>query len=163
MKLSTRSRYGLRALIELAARHGGGPINMQDIADHEQVSRKYLDTLFASLKVAGLVASRRGLGGGWILTRSPEAIRLGEVMLALEGSMALVSCTERPDSCVRSPACVAHELYNELDEALAEVLQRYTLADMVGRRAQLEQVLEQLPQGADLCHPRGEGTSSPDR
>ena len=150
MKLSTRSRYGLRAMIELAAHHGQGPTNLAEIAAHQQVSRKYLDTMFNSLKVAGLAMSRRGQGGGWVLTRAPHEIRVSEVMTALEGSLALVPCVEFPDTCARLKACVTHDIYVETTKALIEVLDRYTLADMVERRAELDVDAAWIA-GGDLC------------
>jgi len=153
MKLSTRSRYGLRAAVELAGRYGQGTTNMQEIADRQQVSRKYLDTLFASLKVAGLVVSRRGLGGGWELARAPAEIRIGELLEALEGSLGLVQCVEHPDCCPRHEACVARELYVEMNEAIRGVLDRYTLDDLVGRRLELEQLFPEVGSDAVLCAP----------
>jgi Rrf2 family transcriptional regulator, cysteine metabolism repressor len=146
MKLSTRSRYGLRAIVELASRHGEGTTSMQQIASAQQVSRKYLDTLFYSMKMAGLVVSRRGLGGGWELTRPPKAITAVEVLEALEGSLALVQCVEFPDTCIKTESCVTRELYVELDEAIRAVLSRRTLADLVARREELDAL---APTGAD--------------
>jgi len=146
MKLSTRSRYGLRAIVELAARHGTGTTSMQEIADAQQVSRKYLDTLFYSMKMAGLVVSRRGLGGGWELTRPPDRIGAIEVLEALEGSLSLVQCVEFPDTCAKTPSCVTRELFVELDEAIRTVLGRRTLADLVRRREELDAL---APGGAD--------------
>lgn len=152
MKLSTRSRYGLRAVVELAAYHGNGPTNLQDIADSQQVSRKYLDTMFNSLKVAGLAMSRRGLHGGWVLTRPPEQIQLTDVMQALEGSLGLVPCVDYPDTCARKEGCFTRDLYVEIHEAIVHVLQRYTLADLVQRRSELDGLIDSLP-GDDLCAP----------
>ncbi len=151
MKLSTRSRYGLRAVVELAARHGTGTTSMQEIADAQQVSRKYLDTLFYSMKMAGLVVSRRGLGGGWELTRSPEKINAVEVLEALEGSLSLVQCVEFPDTCNRTPSCVTRELFAELDEAIRTVLGRRTLADLVQRREELEALAPAAVEQDDTC------------
>ncbi len=156
MKLSTRSRYGLRAVVELAAYHGNGPTNLQDIADSQQLSRKYLDTMFNALKIAGLAMSKRGLHGGWVLTRSPEQIGLAEVMQALEGSLGLVPCVDDPDTCARKASCVTRDLYVEIHDAIMGVLERYTLADLVQRRGGLDGLLESQP-GDDLCAPdRGE-------
>jgi len=151
MKLSTRARYGLRAVVELAGRHGQGTTNMQEIADQQQISRKYLDTLFGSLKVAGLVVSRRGLGGGWELTRPPDQIQLADVFQALEGSLSLVPCVEFPDSCPRSQVCVARELYVELMESFTRVLGRYTLADVHARQVDLDALFEGVPGGQGSC------------
>lgn len=151
MKLSTRTRYGLRAVVELASHKDRGTISMQRIADSQALSRKYLDTLFNSLKVAGLVVSRRGLGGGWSLTRDPAAIRLGEVAVALEGSLDLVSCVAHPETCARSEVCVTRELYEEMSAALIRVLDRYTLDDLVSRRIELEGALSLADDGVARC------------
>ncbi len=142
MKLSTRSRYGLRAVVELARRHGQGTTNMQEIADRQAISRKYLDTLFSALKVAGLVHSRRGLGGGWELTRPPEQIHLADVFRALEGSLGLVPCVEYPQNCERAEACVAREIYVQMHESILAVLARYTLADAMDRQIELDALFE---------------------
>jgi Rrf2 family transcriptional regulator, cysteine metabolism repressor len=151
MKLSTRSRYGLRAIVELAARHGSGTTSMQEIAQAQQVSRKYLDTLFYSMKMAGLVVSRRGLGGGWELTRAPASITAVEVLEALEGSLSLVQCVEFPDTCAKTPSCVTRELFAELDEAIRKVLGRRTLADLVARREELDALAPAEAAGDDGC------------
>lgn len=151
MKLSTRARYGLRAVVELAGRHGQGTTSMQEIADCQKISRKYLDTLFNSLKVAGLVVSRRGLGGGWELTRPPDQIQLAQVFQALEGSLGLVPCVELPDTCPRSAACVAREIYGEMNQALLAILARYTLADARARQLELEALFETDPAAVGEC------------
>ncbi len=124
---------------------------MQRIADSQALSRKYLDTLFNSLKVAGLVVSRRGLGGGWSLTRPPGEIRLGEVAMALEGSLDLVPCVAHPDTCSRSEVCVTRELYREMSGALIRVLDRYTLDDLVHRRIELEGALALTDESSQAC------------
>jgi Rrf2 family protein len=139
-------------MVELASHHGQGPLNMQEIADRQQVSRKYLDTLFNSLKVAGLVVSRRGLGGGWELTRAPAVIQAGEILDALEGSLSLVQCVEFPDTCARVGSCVTRELYVEIDEAIRGVLVRHTLADLLQRRQVLDALADGVTSG-DLCAP----------
>ncbi len=108
--------------------HGSGPTSLQSIADSQQVSRKYLDTMFNSLKIAGLAMSRRGIGGGWILTRPPGEISLRDVMLALEGSLGLVPCVDNPDTCAQLPTCVTRDIYVEINHAIIDVLARYTLA-----------------------------------
>ncbi len=152
MKLSTRARYGLRALIELAGHYGDGATNMQAIADRQALSRKYLDTLFNSLKVAGLVMSRRGVGGGWELTRHPDKIGVGEILLALEGSLGLVQCVDFPDTCQRNDCCVTRELYVELNQAIFEVLNQYSLSYLQLRQSKLD---EHFPSG-DEHFPSGD-------
>ncbi len=113
---------------------------MQDIADRQCLSRKYLDTLFNSLKVAGLVMSRRGVGGGWELTRPPEKIGIGEVLLALEGSLGLVQCVDYPETCDRNSCCVTRELYVEINQAISDVLNQYTLSYLQQRQSRLDEL-----------------------
>lgn len=131
MKISTRSRYGLRALIELALQHGQGPIMMQTIAENQNISRKYLDSIFATLKAAGLVRSRRGVGGGHILAKEPEQIHLADVLRALEGPINLVDCVGDPEICESSPSCVTRGVWSEVGAAIENVLNNITLADLV--------------------------------
>ncbi len=131
VKISTRSRYGLRALIELALQHGKGPLMMQTIAENQNISRKYLDAIFATLKTAGLIRSRRGVGGGHVLAKDPEEIRLGDVMRALEGPLSLVDCVQDPEVCEASHRCVTRGVWAEVGEAIENVLDNITLADLV--------------------------------
>ncbi len=153
MKLSTRSRYGLRALVELAGHHGEGPLNMRDIAAQQNISHKYLDAVFNALKVAGLAISRRGPGGGWQLTRAPETIRLSEVIPALEGSLGFVPCVDFPDTCVRHEICPTREVYEAMHEAVIGALDRFSLADLYRRKIDLEALISHDGEGADLCSP----------
>lgn len=133
VKISTRSRYGLRAMLELALRRGHGPVMMQTIADSQGVSRKYLDTIFASLKSAGLVRSRRGIGGGHMLGREPSEIRVGDILRALEGPLSLVDCVGMPDLCTRSHRCVTRDVWQDVGHAIESVLDQLTLEDLVKR------------------------------
>jgi Rrf2 family transcriptional regulator, cysteine metabolism repressor len=153
MKLSTRSRYGLRALMELAEHYGEGAISVSVIADQQGISQKYLDTLFNSLKVAGLAMSRRGPGGGWQLTRPPSEIRLSEVLPALEGSFALVQCVDFPHTCASTPTCAAREVYVAIHDAILGVLESTTLDQLEKRHEVLEALANGTPGGADLCSP----------
>jgi len=149
MKLSTRSRYGLRALLVLAQNHGNGTTSVGAIAEQQGLSQKYLDTLFNSLKVAGLTMSRRGPGGGWKLTRPPAEIRLSEALPALEGSFGLVECVDFPDTCSRTESCATREVYVAIHEAILSVLHEFTLADLQERSDELEHLVD--IEGPDLC------------
>ncbi len=153
MKLSTKSRYGIRALMELAGHYGNGTIAVREIAEDQQISWKYLETLFNSLKVAGLIMSRRGPGGGWALTRPPEEIRLGEVIHALEGAMEVVPCVEHPETCARTDYCATREVYMEINAAILGVLDRYTLDDLYRRKIELDALAPPTTEGVDLCKP----------
>ena len=114
MKLSTRGRYGTRALLELALHHGKGPVPLKDIAQSQQISLPYLEHLITPLIAGGIVWSIRGARGGVSLARPPEEIRLSEVMQLLEGSIALVECVNDPKYCSRSDFCVTRDIWGEL-------------------------------------------------
>ena len=138
VKIRTRSRYAVRALLELALYYGKGPLMMQTIATNQGVSRKYLDAIFSSLKSAGLVHSRRGAGGGHMLARDPAEIDLGEIFTALDGPMALVDCVADPAVCQRSHRCVTRSVWDQVGKALDAALSSITLADLVREHQELE-------------------------
>ena len=111
---------------------------MQIIAENQGVSRKYLDAIFASLKSAGLVRSRRGAGGGHLLAKDPADIHLGEVFRALDGPVALVDCVADPEVCSRSHRCVTKNVWAEVSEAIEKTLASFTLADLVREHHEIE-------------------------
>ncbi|MGB2987722.1 MAG: Rrf2 family transcriptional regulator [Phycisphaerae bacterium] len=135
MRISTKGRYGLRAMYELARGFGEGPLLMSAIAERQGLSRKHLHTLLTSLKSAGLVRSIRGPGGGFVLTKVPSEIRLSEVLRALEGPLALVHCVPDRRACDRVNRCAARNVWQKLSGAIEEVLDGVTLEDLVGREA----------------------------
>lgn len=130
LRLSTKGRYGVRAMLELALGFGEGPILMNTISENQDVSRKYLYALLSSLKAAGLVRSVRGTGGGYVLARRPSEISLGDIIRALEGSLCLVDCVDDTAVCERSAACVAREVWQELSRKIESFLDRMTLEDL---------------------------------
>ena len=138
MKISTKGRYGLRAMIDLAIHEGPTPILMDDIAHRQNISKKYLHALLTSLKTAGLIRSVRGAGGGYILTRKPDAIDLAEILKALEGSLALVECTENSSVCDKSGSCTAQDLWCELSRDFENRLKEVKLSDLVKRAVEHE-------------------------
>ncbi len=131
MKLSTRTRYGLRAMVELASYGSTGPIMVRKIAEKQQISKKYLDIIFTSLKLGGLVRAIRGATGGFLLTRPPEDIHVSEIVAALEGALAPVECCQSPELCDRSGHCAAQNLWLKLETAIRDTLEAVTLADLV--------------------------------
>ena len=135
MRISTRGRYGLRAMLELARRFGDAPVLMGTLAETEGLSRKYLHTLLTVLKSAGLVRSFRGVGGGFILARPPSEIRLDEVLHALEGPLCLVDCVVDKEVCDRSNRCTARRVWQDLIDAIENVLANVTLADLIATGA----------------------------
>lgn len=131
MKLSTRTRYGMRALLELGLAHNTGPLQIKVIAEHQNISNKYLEQLVAMLKTAGLVRSIRGPHGGYVLAKPPHDIRLVEVFKTLEGPVLTVECTEDEGICTNSADCITRRLWNEVNEAILNVLDSKTLGDLV--------------------------------
>lgn len=131
MKLSTRGRYGTRVLLDLALRDGEGPISLKDIAQRQQISLPYLEHLIAPLIALGMIRSMRGARGGIWLSKSPEEIRLSEVVGLLEGSITLVNCVADPEACPRSDYCATREIWNEMKKAMNGVLESKTLQDLV--------------------------------
>jgi Rrf2 family protein len=130
MKVSTRGRYGLRIMIELAVRHGSGPVLVPDIAASQELPVKYVHVLVGGLKAAGLVTTLRGPGGGLELARDPAHITPLDVVEALEGRIMTVECTQEPAQCSRSSDCVARGVWCEMAQAMAQALSRRTLADL---------------------------------
>lgn len=139
MKLSTRGRYGLRAMIDMAQNQDKSPMATRTIAAREGLSERYLEQLMVPLKRAGLVKSVRGSQGGYILARDPRDITAGDVIRVLEGPIAPVDCVSEasPEACTRSDYCVTRTLWTKVRDSIAEVLDSYTLADLAeeSRRA----------------------------
>ncbi|MGD8785813.1 MAG: Rrf2 family transcriptional regulator [Phycisphaerales bacterium] len=131
MKLSTRTRYAMRALIELAENGGRSPLQLKIIAKRQDISIKYLEQLMAVLKSAGLVRSIRGSKGGYILTRGPEQIKLSEAFHCLEGTVTTVECVGNEDYCNRTADCATRRVWMQVQMAMDDVLKSITLRDMV--------------------------------
>ncbi len=134
MKLSTKGRYGTRALLDLALHGGDKPVLLKDIARRQQISPMYLDHLITPLIAAGIIRSTRGVRGGIWLAKSPQEIKLSEVIELLEGSIAPAECVNDPKICSRSSACVTRDIWGELKKAMNGVLESTTLQDLVERQ-----------------------------
>ncbi len=134
MKISTRGRYGTRALLELAFHYREGPIPLKNVARSQQIPLQYLEHIITPLVAAGIIRSTPGARGGVWLARSPEEIRLNEVIELLEGSIALVECVDDPKYCSRSELCVTRDIWIELKKVMNEVLESKTLQDLVERQ-----------------------------
>ena len=133
MKLSTRGRYGVRLMLDLALHHGKGPVLLKDISTRQGISQKYLWNLINPLKTAGLVKSIRGAHGGFILARAASEISLTDILRVLEGSLCLVDCVENPAVCEKSAACVARDIWCLTSQSISRTLESVTLAKMVER------------------------------
>ncbi len=140
MRLSTKGRYGLRALLDLALHRDEGSVLLKDIARRQEVSLPYLEHLIAPLIAAGLVKSTRGSRGGLLLLRSPSEIRLSEIIQVLEGSIAPVDCVNDSKLCHRSGLCVTRDIWIEMKMAMSQVLDSTTLQDLVERQRQKGQI-----------------------
>jgi Rrf2 family protein len=136
MKISTRGRYGLRALLDLALHRGEGLVLLKDIARRQEVSLPYLEHLITPLIAAGLMKSTRGARGGVSLLKPPSEIKLSEAVQLLEGSIAPVDCVNNPALCHRSTFCVTRDVWVEMKEAMSQVLDSTTLQDLVERQRQ---------------------------
>jgi Rrf2 family protein len=134
MKLSTRGRYGVRMMLELALHYGEGPILLKDIAERQGISEKYLWQLINPLKTTGLVNSLRGAHGGYVLAKAPEAISLKAILQILEGSLCLVDCVDNPALCERSLSCISRDIWGEASKNMQQTLEDTTLAAMVERQ-----------------------------
>ena len=133
MKFSTRTRYGIRAMLELAKHYNSGPLQVKIIAQQQGISAKYLEQLMSILKLGGFVRSLRGSKGGYMLAKSPTEIRLDRIFMALEGPVTTVECVEDENYCIRATECVTREIWTEVQEAITNVLQSLTLQDLVDR------------------------------
>ena len=133
MKLSSRSRYGFRALLELAIAHGSGPLQIRMIAERENISNKYLEQLIAMMKSAGLVKSVRGPKGGYLLAKAPNEIRLSKVFTTLEGPLVIEECLEHAEYCSKCTDCVTRQVWSEMHNAIMAVLDSMTVQDLVDK------------------------------
>jgi len=136
MKLSTRGRYVTRALLDLALYQGEGPVLLKDIAQRQQISIRYLEHLITPLIAGGILRSTRGARGGVWLIKTPEEIRLSEVMQLVEGSLSPAECVNNPEICSRSTFCVTRDVWGELKKVMDGVLESTTLQDLVERQKQ---------------------------
>lgn len=148
MKLSTKSRYGLRALFDMAYHAGNLPAQIKDISRRQGISPRYLEQIFQDLKKAGLLKSKRGPQGGYILARKPQEITVREIVRAAEGEMALVDCaTEtkaRRKKCTYDNVCVTQKIWLEATRRLNEYFDSVTLKDLCeeGKNLGLEKELD---------------------
>lgn len=131
MRLSTRGRYGLKAMVDLAVEYGSGPMSVNALAEQQGISDSYLEQLIHQLRKAGLVNSVRGAQGGYVLSRPPEEINVGEVLRVLEGTTALVECVGNDFfDCDNACSCSARPLWLKLQSRINDVLNTTTIRDM---------------------------------
>lgn len=133
MKLSSRSRYGLCAVLDLALEYGKGPLQIKVIASREDISNKYLEQLMTILKTSGLVRSLRGPKGGYMLAKPPNEVKLNEVFTVLEGPLVTVECLQHPQFCPRCAECITRQVWSDVQDAMLGVLEAINLQDLVDR------------------------------
>jgi len=136
MKLTTKMRYGTRAMLDLALNMQSGPVSLKEMAGRQQLSVKYMEHLLAALQNGGLVRAERGARGGYQLARPAEAVTLRQVYGILEGSEGFVECVGEPAVCTRSAECVTREVWAQMHAACMGVLEALTLAALAERARQ---------------------------
>jgi len=142
MKLSTRVRYGVRAMIELAKYPEGEVVSLNNLAQNQRISNKYLEPMMTTLKIAGLVESVRGKLGGYRLAAPAKSITLWDIYSHLDTSSELIEClhqqANRKSSCSQLKTCAAHEVWVELSEAMVSVLKSKNIKDLAQRQKLLK-------------------------
>jgi len=132
MKLSTRGRYGLKAMYQLALHYGEGPIPLNSIAKKQGLSENYLEQLFSALRKEGLLCSIRGAQGGYMLAKHPKHITVGHILRTLEGNMAPVDCVvDDSKVCDKEDECATRFVYAQINESINNVIDSISLQDMI--------------------------------
>ena len=132
MKISTKGRYALRLMLDLAVYNTGEPISLKDVAKRQNISEKYMEQIMSILNKAGFVRSVRGPQGGYFLTRKPEEYTVGMILRLTEGSLSPVDCLdEGAENCPRQESCVTFILWKQLNDAIRGVVDKVTLQDLV--------------------------------
>jgi Rrf2 family protein len=138
MKISTKGRYGLRVLLDIAAHQAKGPVILRDISARQDISEKYLWQVINPLKAAGLVNSTRGAKGGYVLAKSPDDVTLLEIVSILEGPVSVVDCVGTPEKCARSGACVTRAAWGKIESGIKESMAKITLKELVDKQKDAE-------------------------
>jgi len=143
MKMSTKGRYGLRFMIDLATNgNAKDKVSLQQVAKRQAISEKYLWQIVNRLKTAGLINAVPGAHGGYTIARKPDEITLADILEALEGKLTLVPCVETASVCARSGACVSREVWQEINQKLIESMKSITLGNIITKQTAM---LEQTP------------------
>jgi len=140
MKLSTRGRYGTRAMLDLAMHDGANSVLLKDIAKRQAISQRYLENIMRLLVSSGLAASVQGRNGGFSLAKKPSDIKLSQIIQVVEGSISPVFCVDNPKLCKRKSDCVIYDIWSKLKGAMFDVLDSITLEDMV--KMQKDKIIE---------------------
>jgi len=142
MKISTRGRYALRVMIDLAEQRESGYIPLKEIAERQDISKKYLESIVTDLSKQGIVEGQHGKGGGYKLTKAPEEYTVGEVIRAIEGDLAPVSCLEcNAKPCSRAAGCKTLNMWKGLKTIVENYFDSMTVADLVAASVEAEYVI----------------------
>ncbi len=147
MIISTKGRYGLRAMFELAKSHCEEPLSIKQISAAQGLSEQYLEQIFSKLKCAGLVISTRGAGGGYRLGAKPKDISVGSVLVALEGELSPADCVGGDASCENMELCTTHIIWQRIYDGFTRVVDSISLQDMVD---DYERLTKEKPQAKDV-------------
>ena len=131
MKLSTKGRYGLKAMFELALNYGEEPVSIKYISEKQNISERYLEQIFSKLKKANLIKSIRGAQGGYFLSKPPEEISVGDILNVLEGPITISDCLKEDGNCSNAGKCVTRLVWKKMKNAIDEVVNTTFLRDMV--------------------------------
>ena len=134
MRVPMKVDYGVRALVDLAQHTGGPPVRTAEIASRQSIPEPYLDQLLTSLNKFGFIRSRRGPHGGHVLAKAPEEVNLGMVISILEGNNSLLDCIQEPAECTMAANCGQRGIWQEVEDAVQNILRRTTLADLASRQ-----------------------------
>jgi Rrf2 family cysteine metabolism transcriptional repressor len=135
MRASAKTRYAMEAMVDMAIQAGDSPVALREIARRQEISQNYLEQIFMQLRAAGFVRSVRGAGGGFVLGRSPSAIRMAEIAKVFEGPIDLIGCASDTDRCSRSGSCAVRRVWIEVGECMKKALDSVTLQDVADLQA----------------------------
>ena len=137
MMVSTKGRYALRIMVDLAENQEGGPVSLKDIAERENIGIKYLEIIVSSLNKNGLLKSVRGKNGGYMLNREPADYTISSILNAAEGSLAPVACLDHdPNTCPMSDECITLPVWQGLNEVITKYLDSITIQDIIDHQAE---------------------------
>jgi len=150
MKVSTKGRYGLLAMIDIAAHQSQGSVSLRSVAERNNLSENYLEQLLSILRKGGLVTSTRGAQGGYMLARSPDSITMGDILRELEGSLSPVDCLSTPEASPQCSSCVTRPVWEKLYSSLNNVLDNTKLSDLANEYSNIDKSAT-TPKEDSLC------------
>lgn len=137
MRFTTKSRYGTRAMVDIALHGDSGPVSLKDLSQRQGLSVKYLEQITTALKAAGFLRSIRGSNGGYMLAKDAKDIKLLDIIHVLEGSLAPVDCLDTPSICPRIKECATYEVWRDVKDAIDSTLSSKSLEDLAKRQKEL--------------------------